>query len=449
MKIKKILSLLLFVGVILTMSFLLYRNQAKVVEADANDNVSGFAWSSNLGWISFNCNNSELAPGCVSSDYGVHITDDPGDNRKGIFSGHAWSSSVGWIDFDEEDLVGCPLGTCRAWVDKKAVAGLAQVYGWAKIRTTNDWVHLWRNDSGISYGVSINKNTGVFSGYGWGGETAGWTSFSCENTGICSPVNYKVKTTFDMNIRPTVSDMVAIRGDMCAIPPTYSFSWKFQDEDDGPPADKQIQYRIQIDSDNNWTNNNVPGEIDLTFPTDIAQDLPQTKAIELAKNPAVGPDGSTQLAYNKTYRWRIKVWDNLGRLSSESAWFEGPVTFKTPTHISPTPSFKWKPETIIKDQQIQFCSVLNGTCLVDLSDCYNNDNDRVTCLGRATFTWTLPPNTSPVGSTVANPIIKFGDSGNTSVSLRIKDNDNVGDCSTPKTFKITLPLPKWRENLPQ
>jgi len=54
------------------------------VEADENDNVWGWAWSENIGWISFN-----------GVNYGVNI-----DPASGDFSGYAWSENIGWIKFD-------------------------------------------------------------------------------------------------------------------------------------------------------------------------------------------------------------------------------------------------------------------------------------------------------------------------------------------------------------
>ena len=73
------------------------------------DNLSGFAWSSNIGWISFNSSDCDTdgdgtfegagefggaAPaGCptsgVAEDYGVHVAMDTGDLK-----GYAWSENI-------------------------------------------------------------------------------------------------------------------------------------------------------------------------------------------------------------------------------------------------------------------------------------------------------------------------------------------------------------------
>src|SRR5574344_1769333 len=75
----------------LCLSVLVFRGSINYGLADANDNVRGWAWNSNIGWTSFNCLNDSS---CASSDYGVNI-DLPSMN----FSGYAWNSYVGWISF--------------------------------------------------------------------------------------------------------------------------------------------------------------------------------------------------------------------------------------------------------------------------------------------------------------------------------------------------------------
>src|SRR3989344_3554235 len=103
---------------ILGIGFFISKNEAR---AGAAHNLLGFAWSSNVGWISFNSENcdadnsgtSDGAPaGCPPSgatipNYGVNV-----DKTTGIASGYAWSSNVGWLSFNQSDLTGCPSGAC-------------------------------------------------------------------------------------------------------------------------------------------------------------------------------------------------------------------------------------------------------------------------------------------------------------------------------------------------
>ena len=427
---RKVLFLSLFIVIILFIGFfgLFYKNNLKEVKADALDNVSGFAWSSDIGWISFN--NSSGGGG---KNYGVNIDD---NGATGLFKDYAWSSNVGWIGFNPLDWVGvCPasLAPCsQATVDKKT----GEVSGVAQFLRTGDWVRL----RGNGCNVSIDKGTGDFSGYGWGGETAGWMNFN--------GVSYKVHTSFDMNIRPTVSGMAVVPGDMCAIPPSYNFFWVFNDEDAGDTQDK---YQIQIAKQaNNWAGWVAgPGEFD----SGIVTSGTQNKTVNLVKNPLVS--GSRD--YNNTYKWRVKVWDNQGRPSSESNWFDGSAVFSTPIHVSPTPNFDWKPKPIIKDQQIQFCSAIQGPSCLWLalgSDCYDNFNNKYSCLDTVslgytpTFAW-IATNALITGGASANPIIKFSASGNQSVTLRISDNIGNNCFLITPSIKVTLPLPKYKEILPQ
>src|SRR3972149_2741948 len=77
------------------------------VNAGSSQNTSGFAWSQNVGWFSFNSKNcdtdddgqSEGGAGCPPAgtnmaSYGVNI-----DPITGILSGFAWSENIGWISF--------------------------------------------------------------------------------------------------------------------------------------------------------------------------------------------------------------------------------------------------------------------------------------------------------------------------------------------------------------
>ncbi|MFC1629930.1 hypothetical protein ACFL06_00125 [Patescibacteria group bacterium] len=72
------------------------------IKADSSDNVSGWAWSENIGWISFNC---EDMFSCPSVNYGVDVN----LTTTGNFTGYAWSENIGWINFDPaQDFVTYP-----------------------------------------------------------------------------------------------------------------------------------------------------------------------------------------------------------------------------------------------------------------------------------------------------------------------------------------------------
>jgi len=142
------------------------------VEAGTSDNVSGYAWSENIGWISLN----STSDGSTTS-YGVNISPMTGT---GMFSGYAWSENIGWISFTSADLTGCPSGTCNAQVNWTT----GKVNGWARALANgggwDGWIKLSdeTNSFWVGNGVKINTSTGEFSGYAWGSDVVGWIDFN-------------------------------------------------------------------------------------------------------------------------------------------------------------------------------------------------------------------------------------------------------------------------------
>jgi len=173
---------------------------------DSHD-VWGWAWSSNVGWISFSCTSG--------SDYGVDI-----NGSTGVFSGYAWSSNVGWISFNETELVGCPSGTCQTRLDFTSAGTYCDaqynVCGWAKVLSDGSWIRL----RDTNYGISWNQSNQEMEGWAWSDTAIGWISFNhlnCDSNddgvsdglGNCPPAgtlisDYKVMALSESN-PPTVS----------------------------------------------------------------------------------------------------------------------------------------------------------------------------------------------------------------------------------------------------
>ena len=152
--------------------------QAAAQSGTSSGNVSGYAWSENIGWISFNsANDGALQP------YGVTI-----DATTGDFSGFAWSENIGWISFNRSET-GNPPGEPYA----SGVGSIAHynettnaVTGWARVLSAKDagllraggwdgWIKFakYPTDTGPDYGVTIN-NIGKFDGFAWGSDVVGW-----------------------------------------------------------------------------------------------------------------------------------------------------------------------------------------------------------------------------------------------------------------------------------
>ena len=222
-------ALVIGIGIALALAFASFQSTAQeLAHAGAQDKIYGWAWSSDdlsavplgapkggVGWISFNCTNTQS---CASVDYGVTI--DVND----VFSGYAWGSNgpdssgnptgIGWISFNSSAF-GCPPGfsSCQAALGAPP-GGANDVIGFARacsvfvsgcsgpLKSQNElggWDGyislncLCTSSCANSYGVSFNTSTSEFSGYAWGGTELGWVSFNCNNPpGVCGASPYKV-----------------------------------------------------------------------------------------------------------------------------------------------------------------------------------------------------------------------------------------------------------------
>ncbi len=209
---------ILFLFFLLFTSFL-KKDFGKVAVADLTTTkyLSGYAWSSNIGWISFNGDGP-------SSKY--QVTYDPGNS--GLLNGYAWSSNIGWISFgcgQDDGTAGrlclgvdtfpTGLGTTASGPvldsDTKKLVGFARACsvfengcsgqlknplflgGW------DGWISLSGKtaDDTRGYGVTLDVGTNKFIGFVWGGgqedsidgsgrnispQSPGWINFSGSNS---------------------------------------------------------------------------------------------------------------------------------------------------------------------------------------------------------------------------------------------------------------------------
>lgn len=195
----------LIIGVLFGTTYFTNPSFFKASKAEAgsvNENVSGWAWSENIGWISFNDTNE--ATGYAGAPYGVKAdTANKAIGGVGLFTGKAWSENIGWINFDASDVAGCPTSVpaipCQAQVDWSTgkVTGWAHAFNGSVDSGWDGWIKLAKasGDSGPSYGVTISGNK--FSGYAWGGDdgagvagVVGWIDFALTVGGV--PVGVQV-----------------------------------------------------------------------------------------------------------------------------------------------------------------------------------------------------------------------------------------------------------------
>lgn len=211
----------MMVAVVLVAVSFIPTNNIKQVSAQAQTevgNVFGYAWSSNIGWIKMNsCNDDNLDgipnTSCTGFPFGVKIDNGGALGGPGTLSGYAWSSNIGWISFGSDNLPGAP-GASSASMALNTTTGVGTFTGWARARTGlintgfDGWISLSNPNfypsptPDGSRGVTYNKSTGRIVGYAWGGEVIGWIKFGAGSL-LYPGVTYGVATqlqTFDFSI---------------------------------------------------------------------------------------------------------------------------------------------------------------------------------------------------------------------------------------------------------
>ncbi len=168
-----------FAGLVLVLGMVvssLFSLQAPSVQGqtEGETTLSGYAWSSNIGWINFRGNN-----------YGVTIY------PSGFFSGYAWSSNIGWINF-------APSGTFPASPNHAAKLdpSTGQVTGWARalaphqsgISGWDGWIKLAGNNYGVVRVAGLPGMPDHFRGYAWGDDVLGWMDWELVRLGGLSAV---------------------------------------------------------------------------------------------------------------------------------------------------------------------------------------------------------------------------------------------------------------------
>lgn len=171
-----------------------------VADAPAPDNnLCGFAWGATsqapdfgVGWISFNRKDCDAdgngqsdgtpsgcpAAGTAIPAYGVSLD---GSNN---LTGYAWSSNIGWVQFG--GLSGFPTGggTTAANASLSGTPTSGTISGWAKVISGDEAEHGW--DGWISlkgstpYGVTVSSRQ--FDNFAWGDDVVGWLDFNADGS---------------------------------------------------------------------------------------------------------------------------------------------------------------------------------------------------------------------------------------------------------------------------
>ncbi|MEX0918513.1 MAG: hypothetical protein WDZ85_00895 [Candidatus Paceibacterota bacterium] len=191
-----VVSLLGIIG-LLAFSFTYFD---KPVAAQSGDPVeaTGYAWSSNIGWIKFD--HGPIDPVVIDSN--------------GHFQGYAWSPNIGWIDFNPAGpYPEGPPDDHGVQVDSDTFRG--PVTGWARAIAGEDFADGW--DGWIKMTdleiVDVTNSSGdiiggQLEGFAWGSVVTGWIAFDnlftaggC--TGVC--IDQPVQTQI-YNLKVNVYD---------------------------------------------------------------------------------------------------------------------------------------------------------------------------------------------------------------------------------------------------
>ncbi|MFA5084184.1 MAG: hypothetical protein WC475_02270 [Candidatus Paceibacterota bacterium] len=153
---------------------------------DSAGNLSGYAWSESIGWISFYC--GDLDPTCATYNYRVTI------DSNGEFSGWAWNDVVGWISFNCNNSV---IGDTCDTSDYKVKTS------WSASAATGTIVSSIF-DTGVSGGAAFNSIM--------------WKCDASTST-ICQPAGTAVKFQF------ASGNASAGVGGTGPIDGTYRYAW--------------------------------------------------------------------------------------------------------------------------------------------------------------------------------------------------------------------------------
>ncbi len=374
------------------------------------ENTTGYAWSENIGWISFNDNNS----GSGGGTYGVHI-----DEGTGNLSGYAWSSNIGWISFNRADTGNPPAAPFNGGTGPIAQIdpNTREITGWMRVLANgggwDGWIEL-RN-------VFLNED-GDWSGWGWSDMVVGWICFNSDNSNSGGG-DYRVNTSMALpNPSPSATNLKVVHYEDCTNP-SELFTWNYSD----PDGDPQSWLHFQVDDNSDFTS----PEVFRNFTWNEPQNTTNTQVVLVGNSPQFD-----QIVYNKHYHWRVKVVDSNG---IDSGWVLGPE-FDTRLHHFPLVGFSVSPDPPKVNENTQITS--NSICF----DAWANP---VPCVS---WEWTIPDAIYVNGTsdTSENPVVRFTSKGPKTISVVVTDADGyscpgeevVDAASTTAEFK-------WKEIIPR
>lgn len=435
-----ILKGLKIAGIFSVFAALLLLSNPLEASANATHNLRGWANNSTYGYISFNCLDDgyagrfpftfpfifNIAP-CAYNQHGVHL--DANNN----FSGDAWNSVLGFITFNASST---PLNDFRTLCSNGSTCTTAtsctacynetdeKVYGYMKVVSTGEWIRL--DSSPVNPTTQMTNylapQPGIFSGYAT--STFGSISFNCADLGVCGSNNYFVRIgpveVRQMTAPNWGSTEACSQGAKQAV-----LKWNTR-------SGIQTGYQVIV---NNTDSTSTPfynsGQVN-TAAKQIQVVLPDYNKQYYWWIRLWDADGPTA--------WRqFNTSGTKDVITNPYTTGTNSKNFTSYKHEFPRPSFTWTPEEII--------IATTSNSFVSDSYYYNDASVLQPCTGGVcTLAWSTVPSwfstiTTP---TAASTSISFFRATSTSVVLTSTDDAHY-TCSTSTTLNTNYALPLWKE----
>ena len=226
--------------------------------------------------------------------------------------------------------------------------------------------------------------------------------------------------TLSINHPPTATNLRVQLTDPCDKILGALLRWDFSD----PDGDSQYARHIQIDDDSDFSS----PIIDI-----YDEQFGSTTAYAFQE----------KIECDKTYYWRVKVWDSP--CQSSSSWIEGPSFSTQGLCYYPIIDFSWRPQRISFSQPIQF---------IDQSTCYDESSLGFDCSSEDPFIdsfnwhflltkedeWGETQTIFETSTTTENPVITLPYMGDLEITLIVTDSQGR---SCPKTVNTSSRFPVW------
>ena len=395
------------------------------VFVDDGGYLQGWAWGSDVvGWLGFK------GPGSV--DYGVNI-----DEATDKLSGHVWSENIGWVSFDRDET-GTPPSDDPC-VDESCLARLKldnyQLDGWMRALNYGDgwdgWISLnKKTGDSFDYEVVFNPDSKEFEGWAYGSDVLGWISFNHLTDG--SSIDYMVYSGLPMGIQPTDPHDT---WDLCADSLHPTLNWAVAGDING--------YEVEVYSDADLNNLVYLYQADMASTSHHAS-YDASNIDDTIGTCHLGGNGfqnepDCNLHYGGTsYWWRVRV------RNTDNVWGEWSTIDDftvVSNHHWPIPSFSTNPENPQTGSVTHF---LDETAVYGGAE-VTAANWQWLFSGELGTDYEYANETSSVSQ---NPDVTFLNNNSETVGLGTTDSDGYGPCSCSGLVDITSGSIQWQEVSP-